>query len=117
MRQWADKGGFAHSPLMEFPPHQRPNVSKLEAFRTEIVAMRSSNWPFLKIATWLHDNHQIQVTKEAARQFCKVRHLGSASPDPTPPPARAVIHPPKRAQTKFEYDDSAPILTRKNGLS
>lgn len=99
---------------MDFPPHQRPNVSRLETYRSEIVAMRSSKWPFLKIAAWLNDQHQITVSKEAVRQFCKVRSIRSISS--TLPPSSNSTMPiePKKTSTKFEFDESKPILTRRN---
>jgi hypothetical protein len=102
---------------MDFPPHQRPNVSRLETFRSEIAAMRSSNWPFRKIAEWLRENGHLAVSKEAVRQFCKVRHIGSEPLDPMSHQARTVINPPKKPQAKFEYDDSMPIVIRKSGPS
>ncbi len=79
--------------------------------------MRSSNWPFLKIAHWVRTNCQIEVTKEAVRQFCKVRHIGAVSKAQPQPPIRNNGHHPKKIPVKFEYDDSAPILTRKNSSS
>lgn len=99
---------------MDFPPHQRPNVSRLETYRSEIVAMRSSKWPFLKIAAWLIDQHRITVSKEAVRQFCKVRGIGSISPTPQPSLNPAIQRTPMKPPSKFEFDESKPILTRRN---
>jgi hypothetical protein len=114
IRQWANKGCFAHSPLMDFPPHQRPNVSRLESFRSEIAAMRASNWPFLKIAAWLDEHHQINVSKEAVRQFCKVRGIGQVSRMAEQPSSRPIQPIPNKNTQKFEFDDSCPIRTKRN---
>lgn len=114
IRQWADKGDFAHSSLMDFPPHQRPNVSRLEAFRSEIAAMRSSNWPFQMIAGWLRENRQLEVSKEAVRQFCNVRGIGKIPAPPLPISNRILPSTLKKPPVKFEYDESKPILTRRS---
>ncbi len=79
--------------------------------------MRSSNWPFKKIADWLRENRQLEVSKEAVRQFCNIRGIESKPLHPPQHQARTVLHQPKKAQAKFEYDDSVPIVIRKNGPS
>lgn len=100
--------------MMDFPPHQRPNVSRLEIFRSEIAAMRASNWPFQKISAWLAYQHQIIISKEAVRQFCKIRRIGNTTSDilSNSCPAATCIH--EKLSSKFEFDDSLPIKTRKN---
>lgn len=99
---------------MEFPFHQRPNVSRLEIVREEIIAMRSQNWPYHRIATWLHKDKGIAVTKEAIRQFCDVRKIQKGIPRSSTiqnPPGKVSAPPSGK---KFHYDDSKPIETRRN---
>lgn len=99
---------------MDFPQHQRPNVSRMENFRSEIAAMRSSDWPFQKIAEWLRENRQLEVSKEAVRQFCIVRGINKATAPPQSVNNRIPPASPKQPLVKFEYDESKPILTRRN---
>ena len=99
---------------MDFPQHQRPNISRLETYRSEIVAMRSSNWPFLKIAAWLDEHHQITVSKEAVRQFCRIRGIDRNQSVQKPSFTTASKGDLKQTGEKFDFDDSLPILTRKN---
>jgi hypothetical protein len=98
---------------MEFPMHQRSNVSRLESVKVEIAAMRSAHWPYHRIADWLRSEKAITVSKEAIRQFCSVRHIekGGSSLQTVVRPARL---PAPAAGKKFHFDDSKPIETRKN---
>jgi IS30 family transposase len=98
---------------MDFPYYHRSNVSRLEAYRSEIVAMRASNWPFHKIAEWLSENHQMKVSKEAIRQFCKVRSIGRHENRTATPKTRTEATSQKQASKKFDYDDSKPISTKR----
>lgn len=109
--QWVNKVGTTHDALMEFPYYHRPNVSQLETYRTEIVAMRASNWPFHKVVQWLDEHHQVKVSKEAVRQFCKVRSIGYL---PNPATSAKTGTTSKRQPGKFEFDHSQPIRTRRN---
>ena len=59
----------------QFQPHVRPNVSRLEQWRSEITEMRSLSWPHEKIARWLLNNKQLKISSEAVRKFCEVRGI------------------------------------------
>ena len=100
----------------KFEPYQAVNQSRLEPWRSQIVEMRSLNWPFQKVANWLKQHAGIVVTLQAVHQFCKVRGIakGSAAklPPPTPVKVSRVGPRGKKANEKklFEYDGGdAPI--------
>ena len=107
----------------EFPTHQRPNESRLEAYRSEIAAMRQSNWPYRRIAGWLRAEKGLKISHEAVRKFCQVRKIGvggAAQPSKRSP---AVIPQPQAQTDKdsapparrvFSFDDSQPIRTVNN---
>lgn len=61
--------------MNKFEPYQNPNQSRLEKWRNEITEMRSLNWPYPAIAKWLLDEQQLKISKEAIRQFCKLRNI------------------------------------------
>jgi len=81
-----------------YEPHIRPNVSRLEKWRTDITAMRSLSWPYQKIASWLWEHHQLRISDEAVRKFCQVRNINKG--------AKLRPMPSKR---RFQYDDSEAI--------
>lgn len=77
--------------------------------------MRTSDWPFVRIAGWLLAEHGVQISAQAVHQFCKRRRISRSRTGVTPevevaaaPTARCN---PAQGKPKpaFEYDDSAPI--------
>lgn len=97
-----------------FEFHQPSLRSRLEEWRSDIVAMRVACWPYRRIAAWLLENYQVRISREAIRQFCKVRGItkGESSNE-----SKAVVKPIRKYSQKsgvFHYDDSQPIeLKRK----
>lgn len=98
-----------------FPQHERPNASRLEVVRSEITSMRACNWPYSKITDWLSTNRDLSFSKEAIRQFCRVRKIAKGGRVPLPAPTVARTSTTVSDQgMKFEYDETQPIVTRRN---
>jgi len=102
---------------LKFEQHGRPLPSRLEQWREEITAMRTANWPYPRIAAWLLDQHQFQITGEAIRQFCKVREItkGGATTfqSAQSPTKKRQTHQTNNSEKKpklFEYDSDKPII-------
>ena len=100
---------------MTFETHQRPNVSRLEIWRKEITAMRAAKWPYRRIAKWLKDEKQHQISVTAIRNFCLIREITKPGSDPLRKSKsegkRLPSNPTKTSPKKklFDYDDSGPI--------
>jgi len=96
---------------MEFEPHRRPNESALEQFRSDIAAMRSQNWPYGRIASWLATEKYLTMHNDSIRRFCIRRGITKGKKSPPASLKQSVRSKPKKL---FEYDDSKPIETRRN---
>ena len=56
-------------------PHRRPNESCLEPFREQIAERRRLQWPYRRLAKWLHTEHRLEISPTAVRKFCLVRNI------------------------------------------
>ncbi|WP_411845711.1 hypothetical protein AAFN60_19035 [Roseibacillus persicicus] len=100
---------------MTFEKHQRPNVSRLEIWRKDITEMRAAKWPYRRIAKWLEDEKQHQISVTAIRNFCLIREIAKPGSEPfrksksegTRLPSNPEKDNPKKKL--FDYDDSGPI--------
>ena len=85
-------------------------------------------WPYRKIARWLVDEHQLQVSWVAVRKFCLVRHIekgigetnskaeATAAPeqDLFAVPANPLVKRRQPSSKVFDYvDDGRPLQTRR----
>ena len=84
-------------------------------------------WPYRKIAQWLLDEQQLQVSWVAVRKFCLVRHIEKgigeteAQTKETKPeqdffavPAEPLVKRRPPTNKVFEYvDDGRPLQTRR----
>jgi len=95
----------------QFQQHQRPNRSHLEQWRDEISEMRSLNWPFMKIAKWLLENQNFQISAQAIHQFCKRREIPEKRTVlvAKPKPQKTIRRSASKQKKIFEYDGSHPI--------
>jgi hypothetical protein len=116
----------------DLPEHVRPNLSRLEAHRSQIALARRRRWPFQAITDLLLEQHGLQISGRSVSDFCRRRGivkgkgetrdapqgesgvtyrdpLPGSSPTPTPPKNR------KTTDAKFFFRDG-PLKTRSNGL-
>ncbi len=97
-------------PVMQFELHIPPNRSALEPYREQITAMRAQNWPHLKIARWLSDNHQITIHQESVRRFCISRSIHKLTLKNAPKIQSKTKTAPKQSKLaekeKFIYEPS-----------
>lgn len=100
-----------------FQPYRNPSQSRLEQWRSEIIEMRSLNWPYPAIAKWLLDEKQLEISTEAIRQFCRLRNIGKGAKKTKRGAAQSRSAPPQTGQStqdqksgsdEFTYD-SRPI--------
>lgn len=94
-----------------FQKHYRPNRSRLEPWRSELIQMRAQDWPYVKIAQWLLEKHGFRISAQAIHQFCQRRGISpKQGPARIPPgPKRTVNRSNDQQKPVFEYDDNAPI--------
>jgi len=59
----------------KLPKHVRPNLSQLEAFRSEIALARHRKWSCRAIAELLHECHGLHVSGRTVAYFCERRGL------------------------------------------
>ena len=95
----------------EIEYHIRPNISRLEKYRTEIKQMRRRNWPNAKIAQWLLDYKNLKISGESVRKFCHAHDIKKSEniSVPTLPPIRQHRNPQKQQRPVFEYKDDGPL--------
>lgn len=102
----------------KFEPHLRPNLSKLETWRSEITEMRSLKWPYTRIVAWLSIEQNFKISSEAVRQFCKVRSISKEQQFKTSrsqkkelirPDSKGINSGQNPTKRKFHYDDSNPV--------
>ncbi|MDA0810811.1 MAG: hypothetical protein O3C21_00240 [Verrucomicrobia bacterium] len=116
----------------DLPEHARPNLSRLEAHRSQIALARRRRWPFQAIADLLLEQLGLQISGRSISDFCRRRGivkgkgetreapqgesgiahrdpLSGNAPIPTQPRAR------KAKDAKFFFRDG-PLRTRSNGL-
>ena len=60
---------------VKLPNHVRPNVSRLEAFRSLVAEARRGNWPYRRIVTYLDEQHDLKICAKSIRLFCKRRGI------------------------------------------
>jgi len=94
-----------------FETHHYPKRSRLEEWRDDIVGMRASNWPCVKIAQWLLEHHKIIITGESVRQFCTTRGIakGSGLSRRRVVAKKSVNLRKSKMERKFDFDESKPI--------
>ncbi|MCB1099439.1 MAG: hypothetical protein KDN22_27965 [Verrucomicrobiae bacterium] len=101
----------------EFPIHRRPNESCLEPHRSEIAAMRRSQWPYRRIAEWLLTEAGLEISHEAIRKFCIVRAIEITRRKDSAPQEEALTgaqSPASGTSPVFSYDSSQPVKTKNN---
>lgn len=59
----------------KLPKHVRPNLSRLEAYRSEIVLARRWKWSCRAIAQLLDECHDLRVGGRTVAYFCKRRGI------------------------------------------
>ena len=95
----------------QFQPHQRPNRSRLEQWRSEITKMRAVNWPYEKIAGWLLEKQNCRISAQAIHQFCKRRGISTTGNVATAVHSsrKQMARPTATPSQVFDFDDTAPI--------
>ena len=64
-----------YAPPIDFPEHVRPNLSRLEAHRSEVALARRLRWSCRVIAELLYERHDLRVSGRSVAYFCKRRGI------------------------------------------